>query len=147
MYLTPDDDSISIPELGDRFTKNVTTNQIVFTLNEGDGNGKDDEVSISPTFYVQFLRTKISSSAFLYLYFRFVIFGVRLLALKVLIKCWLNGLQWSISPTFYVCIFANIIVPKNIIPKMLVQKSFIKKLLYKKAEHKLMVKLTPGGRS
>ncbi len=64
MYLTPDENSISIPELGDRFTKNVTTNQIVFTLNEGDGNGKDDEVSISPTFCVQSLRTKILCPAF-----------------------------------------------------------------------------------
>ena len=28
---------------GDDSKKNISTNQIVYTLNEGDGNGKDDE--------------------------------------------------------------------------------------------------------
>jgi hypothetical protein len=50
-------------------------------------------VSISPMFYEQLLCTKVFSAAFLCLQFGFVIFwrkdfGERILAQKLIIKCW-----------------------------------------------------------
>ncbi len=45
---------------GDESKKNISTNQIVYTLNEGDGGGKDDEVSISSTFYAHIFFVQTS---------------------------------------------------------------------------------------
>ena len=44
-------------------------------------------VLISPTFYEQLFCTKVWRAAFLYLHCRFVLFGTRKLAQKLLIKC------------------------------------------------------------
>jgi hypothetical protein len=52
----------------------------------------------------------------------------------------------SISPTFYECICADILVPKKVQTLNVSTKKLRAKLLYKKAAHKMLVKLTPGFR-
>jgi hypothetical protein len=43
-------------------------------------------VSISPTFYARLIRAKVSCADFLYLPFRFVLFGARISMLKAMRK-------------------------------------------------------------
>jgi hypothetical protein len=47
-------------------------------------------LSISPIFYKQLFHTKVLCGPFMCLQFGFVIFGKRILAQKLLIKCWWN---------------------------------------------------------
>ncbi len=49
-----------------------------------------DQWSISPTLYVRLFNSKLLNVAFLYLHLRFVLICARILAQKVLIKCWWN---------------------------------------------------------
>ena len=50
-------------------------------------------LSISPIFYEQLFHTKVLYAAFMCLQFGFLIFGKRILAQKLLIKCWWNWHQ------------------------------------------------------
>jgi len=46
------------------------------------------EVLISPTFYVKLFKGKVFFAAFLYLQFGFIIFGLRKLTQKLVVKFW-----------------------------------------------------------
>jgi hypothetical protein len=48
----------------------------------------EDQVSISPIFYEQLFHMKVFCATSMCLQFGFVIFGRRILAQKLLIKCW-----------------------------------------------------------
>ena len=63
-----------------------------------------DQVSISPTFYEQLFRTKVFWAAFLYLRLRFVFFGARILAQKLLVKCWWNWPKAVVDFRLPVCL-------------------------------------------
>jgi hypothetical protein len=52
---------------------------------------------------------------------------------------------WSISPTFYERICANILAPKKFKPKMQVQKKALQESLYEKGARKMLMRLTPGA--
>jgi hypothetical protein len=46
------------------------------------------QVYISPTFFARLFCTKVLLAAFLYLHFRFEIFGKKNIGANALIKCW-----------------------------------------------------------
>ncbi len=52
------------------------------------------------------------------------------------LQLYFNCTLWSISPTFYECICANILAPKKFQPKMQVQKSLAQNFRTKKARIK-----------
>jgi len=63
---------------------------------------------------------------------------------KLLVKCWWNWLLWSISSTYYACVFCT----KFWLQKVWKPKqSFVifgAKIFYKKHAHKMMMKSTPA---
>jgi hypothetical protein len=65
----------------------------IYHFNEGEGPG--EEVSISPTFYMQLFRTEVSRNTFLYLHFRFEFFWrkniLAIAAHKMFVKLSLRG--------------------------------------------------------
>jgi hypothetical protein len=59
-------------------------------------------------------------------------------------KEFLKSFLWSISPTFYERICANILVSKKVQTFNVSTKKLRAKLLYEKAPRKMLVKLRPG---
>ncbi len=59
--------------------------------------GNDGQVSISPIFFEQLLRTKVFCAALMCLQFGFVVFWRKDFGAKLLIKCWWNWHQRSSS--------------------------------------------------
>jgi hypothetical protein len=53
--------------------------------------------------------------------------------------------EWSISPTFYERICANILAPKRAQTYNVSTKKLRAKFSYEKAARKMLVKLTPGS--
>jgi len=85
--------------------------------NEWIGVVTKDEISISPTFFIQKCLAQLYSSYSLALKF------FRISTQKLLVKCWWNWLKVSISSTINSSFCTNSFVPKNFKAKFWLEKS------------------------
>jgi len=72
--------------------------------------------------------------------------GAKILAQKLLLKCWWNWLQVSISSTFYTRFFHMKFVLCSFSLLTVWLCSFLAKKYWRKAAHKILMKLTTGIR-
>jgi len=96
------------------------------------------QMSITSTFYVHILQTKVFCEALLELQFDFVIFWRK----NIGVKCWWNLLQVSIPWTFYARLLHRYFCAKKLQSRNLTREKLWNLLSYKKFKLKMLMKLT-----